>query len=107
MEMRMVIDGDSAFVLIACPECGSTGLYQGFAEPEGVGVICLKCNGSGGRWIAFRPFAGRQVCDDVTTVAFSRGALIALGVGPDENRPPMTYEEFLATFATEPAAPTA
>lgn len=25
---------------IACKACGSSGVYHGFAEPRGVGVIC-------------------------------------------------------------------
>lgn len=32
---------------IYCRRCGGTGLYSGFAEPEGVAVICLGCDGSG------------------------------------------------------------
>lgn len=43
-----------------CDSCGGTGLYSGFAEPEGTAVICRGCNGTGARIITFIPYEGRK-----------------------------------------------
>jgi DnaJ-class molecular chaperone len=32
---------------VECGSCGGTGLYKGFAEPEGYAVICRNCGGKG------------------------------------------------------------
>lgn len=33
---------------VECNKCKATGLYCGFAEPEGTAVICRDCKGTGG-----------------------------------------------------------
>jgi len=32
---------------IECRSCQATGLYRGFAEPEGYAVVCHTCRGQG------------------------------------------------------------
>lgn len=82
-----------------CTSCRATGLYRGFAEPEGVAVVCLNCDGTGCRKIStpatsYTPFTTRKRRDDVKTVKLSRGSLIVTGVGPAGSG--ITYEEFFA-----------
>lgn len=49
----------STTILVSCPSCRGTGVYRGFAEPPGVGVVCLKCSGTGAASLTYEPFAGR------------------------------------------------
>lgn len=78
---------------VRCPDCGGTGVYHGFAEPEGVGVVCLGCGGSGAKKLTYTPFTGRERRNGIKVVRRSRGTFIATGVGP--NGSSVTYEEFL------------
>ena len=34
-------------VKINCESCKATGIYSGYAEPEGTAVICKDCGGRG------------------------------------------------------------
>ena len=77
-----------------CYDCGGTGVYCGMAEPKGVGVVCLSCNGSGKIMISYNPFNGRKKRADVKVVRLSRGSFIPLGCGPTGGQ--ITYEEFVA-----------
>jgi len=43
-----------------CSACGATGLYKGFAEPEGTAVVCHNCNGTGCQTMKYTPFTGRK-----------------------------------------------
>ncbi len=56
-----------------CDSCNATGIYRGFAEPKGVGVVCLSCGGSGCTEITYTPFVRRHPRQDVETVQLSRG----------------------------------
>jgi hypothetical protein len=73
--------------------CDGTGIYQGFAEPEGVGVVCLLCHGTGCRALSYKPFNGLRKRKGIKTVRRSAGTLIVTGVGPVGGE--ITYEEFL------------
>jgi len=77
-----------------CSSCSGTGIYHGMAEREGTGVVCLQCDGAGGKEIKYTPFTGRKRRDDVRTVSRSRGTFIATGVGAAGQS--IRYEEFLA-----------
>jgi hypothetical protein len=78
---------------VECSACGGTGIYHGFAEPQGVGVICLGCNGTGKAKFKYTPFTGRKLRKDIKAVRRSQGTFIATGVGPTGKS--ITYEEFL------------
>lgn len=65
-----------------CGSCAATGVYRGFTEPKGVGVVCLNCAGTGMQTIEYVPFTQLKQRTDVETVQRSRSSLIATGVGP-------------------------
>ena len=76
-----------------CAACDGSGVYHGFAEPRGVGVVCVECKGTGCREISYTPFTERKRRTDIRTVQRSRGSFIATGVGPRGSA--ISYEEFL------------
>lgn len=76
-----------------CDSCGGSGVYCGFAEPPGVGVICLSCDGEGARLIKYKPFKERKRRGGVKVVRRSRGGFLATGVGPVGKE--ISYDEFL------------
>ena len=83
-----------ASIQTECSSCGGTGVYKGFAEPAGVGVVCVTCDGTGCRTIEYTPFTKMNKRKDVREVRRSRGTLIVTGVGPTGES--VTYEEFLS-----------
>lgn len=76
-----------------CTACAGSGVYRGFAEPHGVGVVCLHCEGSGCREISYAPFIERRRRNDVSTVRRSRGTFLATGTGPTGNG--ISYADFI------------
>lgn len=82
-----------------CDACGGTGVYCGFAEPPGVGVVCQGCDGSGKRSIQYKPFEGLKKRTalhkdkKLTEVRRSRGSFIGTGVGPTGKS--VSYADFL------------
>ena len=79
-------------VLAECSSCNGTGLYRGFAEREGVAVVCVVCNGTGCTKLRYKPFVKRHGRRDVKYVHRSKGMFIGTGVGPSGGR--VSYEEF-------------
>lgn len=77
---------------VECESCSSTGVYHGFAEPKGVGVVCIRCNGTGCAKLAYTPFVARKRCEGIRIVQRSLGTFIGTGVGPLGKY--VTYEEF-------------
>ena len=82
-----------AHVQAECESCDATGIYRGMAEPEGVGVICRVCSGTGSVKIEYVPFTSRKRRKDVGTVYRSAGTFIAGPIGPTGKS--VTYSEFL------------
>lgn len=80
-------------IAIQCESCEGTGVYRGFAEGEGEGVVCINCRGTGCRELSYTPFTKRKRRKDVKTVSISRGTFIGIGVGPVGNS--VSYSEFL------------
>jgi hypothetical protein len=76
-----------------CSDCSGTGVYCGMCEPEGVGVVCLRCGGSGCELIMYTPFTKRAIKRGVKQVRLSRGMLLADGVGPGGTM--VCYQDFL------------
>ncbi len=56
-----------------CSACSATGLYKGFAEPEGTAVICNKCNGKGCSDEGKVSFTGRKPKLGIQKVAYDGG----------------------------------
>jgi hypothetical protein len=79
-------------IRIECASCDASGIYHGFAEPKGVGVICQSCGG-GAQDFHYAPFVKLARRNDIQTVRHSRGSLVATGVGPTGSS--ISYEEFL------------
>jgi len=75
-----------------CSACGGTGVYSGFAEPEGVGVVCLRCGGTGCVEVKYALFTKRKKRRDIKTVKLSRGSTI-LSCGPGGTE--VSYKDFL------------
>ena len=73
--------------------CGGSGVYAGCAEPKGVAVVCLACDGTGKQTSYFEPFVKRRQRKGIHWVQRSKGSFIMTGVGPMKNR--ITYPEFL------------
>ena len=72
---------------VECSACEGTGIYRGFREPPGVGIICIYCNGEGKRQISHTPFSGRKIRTDITEVRNRNDS---------SAEKTMTYQEFLA-----------
>jgi hypothetical protein len=79
-------------VEVECKDCGGTGLYQGFAEPQDTAVVCLSCGGTGCAKLTYTPFTQRREKRGVSWVMRSRGSFIATGVGPAGGK--ISYQEF-------------
>lgn len=89
------METDRVSVDAECGACRGTGVYRGFAEPAGTGVVCLRCEGTGRKTIEYTPFKGRKRRDDVKTVCCSTGTSVGMGVGgPVGDGIP--YKEFFA-----------
>jgi hypothetical protein len=77
---------------IECHSCRATGLYSGMCEPEGIAVICLRCNGTGFQLMEYKPFIEIKPAHGVKWVQRSRGSFIGTGVGPVGDR--ISYADF-------------
>lgn len=77
-------------VEVECFSCEGTGIYERYVEPDGVGFVCIKCNGTGMRRVEYAPFTGRRKRRGIRTVRCS----IPVGVDPTGSE--VTYKEFLA-----------
>jgi hypothetical protein len=83
-----------------CGGCRATGIYCGFAEPKGTGVVCVICNGTGcvdmtrksTEGIIYEPFVERKRRTDVNTVRLSAGRFMPTGLGPRGSS--VSYEDF-------------
>jgi len=92
-------------ILVECPSCNGTGLYQGMGESKGVGVVCSDCNGTGAYNYKYRytEFTGRKKRTDIKRV-YLRGSRYKLGLGKivfdtvgevDMDKEGVSYTEFL------------
>jgi hypothetical protein len=85
-----------------CRSCGGTGVYVGFTERDGFGVVCSTCRGTGCERLRqeWHPFTGRRRCHDVTRVLKNNPG-ICTGSGRDgeftqEDFGGIPYEDWLA-----------
>ena len=77
---------------VECTDCGGTGVYRGFAEPNGIAVVCLVCKGTGCKTIRYTPFKTRKIRDGVKYVQKSAGSFV-LSCGPVGSK--ISYNDFL------------
>jgi len=75
-----------------CPDCGGTGIYRGYNEPAGTGVVCTRCKGTGMAILQYREFTGRVRCTDIQMVRVP-----GVSVPPESTSPwvEMSYEDWL------------
>lgn len=83
---------------IECSSCGGTGVYCGFMEPKGTGVVCIDCNGTGKAYFTYHPFERKKAKRGVQTIYLSGGKLFIAG-GPRGNGIP--YKEFKLALTEE------
>ncbi len=76
-------------VQMECEDCEGTGIYRGCFEPEGTGVVCRACDGSGRQTMTYTPFISRKLREDVRKV---RHPSYDAEVGSGE----ISYQQFLA-----------
>lgn len=81
-----------------CSACGGSGIYRGMAEPDGVGIVCLQCDGTGCEKLNYTPFSGRKRRDGIHEVRRSKGSFI-MNCGPTGDS--VTYADFLAGIMPE------
>lgn len=92
-------------MVIECPSCNGTGLYQGMAEGDEMAVICYKCNGTGAFHYVYHytPFTGRKIKGGIQRV-YKKGTQYKMGLGIikfdgigeiDMDKEGVSYEEFL------------
>ena len=63
-----------------CPACNSTGIYAGFGERDGAGVVCRKCGGTGYVLHSYTEFCGKIKRNDIKRVyQINPGILIGEG----------------------------
>jgi hypothetical protein len=74
-----------------CDDCGGTGVYCGFMEPKGIGVVCVGCNGTGKKLIYYTPFERKRGKRNVQLVQISGSRSILFG-GPKGKQVP--YRDF-------------
>lgn len=77
-----------------CSKCSGTGVYIGFTEPKGEGVVCLKCGGTGKETIKYIPFKERKIRDDVKIVRLSKGVSLT-NHADDSIGGAISYEDYL------------
>jgi uncharacterized radical SAM superfamily protein len=83
---------------VECSACGATGLYKGFAEPEGHAVVCHRCGGKGYREmkevsVDSKIFNRRKRKNGIQHVLLDGGTWFSRS-GPASQQPKMTIAEF-------------
>jgi hypothetical protein len=76
-----------------CTSCNGSGVYCGFMEKGGTGVVCVTCGGTGCEEIRYAPFVARRIIKGVHTVSLSKGRFIVTGVGATGDS--VSYQDFL------------
>lgn len=72
---------------VECSDCAGTGVYCGFMEPKGIGVVCLGCNGTGKAYFTYYPFTRKKGKRGIKEVSLLNGKSIVCG-GPKNKRIP-------------------
>jgi len=75
---------------IHCQDCNGSGVYVGFMQRRGTGVVCKICNGKG--YIPIKVDAGRKYRYELFTKRKFRSGVSTV---IDEEGYAITYDEFL------------
>lgn len=78
MEKNMIIKAE-------CSDCGASGLFRGMCEPEGIAVICTRCEGEGYLNLNITEFTRRKGKRGIHTIRLPWGRGTSI-----------TYQEFQA-----------
>lgn len=85
-----------------CESCGGTGIYQGFAEHDGIGVVCRTCDGTGCQKIEVKyiPFESKKSTRKIKWVLLVNPG-ISVGTSGSKNLKPqdfggMPYDDWAA-----------
>jgi hypothetical protein len=87
-------------IQVECSSCDGSGLYCGFAEPEGTAVVCHGCGGTGATTLTYKKFTHRKK---------KRGVRKVMGNSPwftrsqEDYAKTISYKEF--EDAVAPAVP--
>lgn len=81
-------------IKIECRSCSATGIYCGFMEGPGEGVICKDCWGRGYEMLEGTQFTARRRKKNVTKVRAGSGLILDK---PDKSLW-ISYEEFLKRY---------
>lgn len=81
--------------LVKCEACAGTGIYKGFGECKGNGVVCSRCDGKGARQHRFEytPFTERKVRRGVKWV-FEHNPGIGMDSDPKLGMGGMSYKDW-------------
>lgn len=78
---------------IECRKCKGTGLYSGFAEKQGIAVVCHICDGTGCEIIDVEKFTERKLRKDIKRVYLRNwGFVLDFGFRDDLS---ISYKDFL------------
>jgi len=80
-----------------CEICGGTGIYVGFAEKDGFGIVCHKCKGKGFYMYTYEPFLKRKIRKGIKRVLKTNPG-IGLGINDKVKETDfggITYQEWL------------
>lgn len=78
-----------------CTACKGTGIYVGFAEHDGAGVVCHDCKGTGCYHIkiSYEPFQQRKGRKDIQQV-YRTNPGIGIGLGKDREGRDLALSDF-------------
>jgi hypothetical protein len=76
-----------------CEDCGGTGIYVGFAEQDGAGVVCHNCDGTGCDTISikYEDFVKRVKKKGIERVFEANPGI---GIGKGKNKAEYKLEDF-------------
>lgn len=78
-----------------CESCNGTGVYTGFGEGKGCGVVCSSCEGSGAYPMQYREFVRRKKKSGVKWI-YETNPGIGVGGPHPEQFGGMSFDDWLA-----------
>jgi hypothetical protein len=81
-------------VIAECSACKGTGIYIGYAERDGFGVVCSLCKGTGKVEIKYTEFTGIKKAKNVKFVVLKNPG-IGIGGNDPEKYGAISYTDFV------------